>query len=325
MIEQTFVEQRESDWKRLERLCDGANVSLRHLTPIELREFVRLYRKVSTDLAKVRTESANLALIEYLNDLVGKSYSILYSAPRKPFLKSIVEALETSADTVRRRKWFIFASATLFFGAGLFVFLLLGARPDLKEALLPGGMEGAFDAWKSGHFQERSSTEGSMMTAFYASNNPRVAMIAGAVGAGTFGFLSIFLVAQNGMIIGLLARELYPLGKVGFLLTSISPHGVPELTGIIISGATGMLLGWTIINPGRRTRGEALKAVGMDAVVLLGTSIVMMFIAAPIEGFFSFNPRIPGWAKITFAVVSFIAWMVFWSSFGKKSEKNSHR
>ena len=43
----------------------------------------------------------------------------------------------------------------------------------------------------------------------------------------------------------------------------------------------------------------------------------MMFIAAPIEGFFSFNPHVPGWLKTTVAVISVIAWATFWTGFGR--------
>jgi uncharacterized membrane protein SpoIIM required for sporulation len=107
------------------------------------------------------------------------------------------------------------------------------------------------------------------------------------------------------------------VGKLEFLIGSVAPHGVPELSGIIISGSAGLLLGWSLIVPGRRTRADSLRSVGKDAVTLLATSVVMMFIAAPIEGFFSFNPRVGIHIKEVVAVVSVIAWAIFWSSYGK--------
>jgi uncharacterized membrane protein SpoIIM required for sporulation len=124
---------------------------------------------------------------------------------------------------------------------------------------------------------------------------------------------------ENGVMLGSLAHEVAPVHKLDFLLSSIAPHGVPELSGAIVGGSAGLLLGWALVNPGRRSRGRALQAVGKDAIVLLSTSIVLMFIAAPIEGFFSFNPSVPGIAKVTVAAVSLIAWGFFWTRYARET------
>lgn len=319
MNEQAFVERREMDWRRLQILCDKADASVRSLSGDELREMVRLYRRVTTDLAQVRTKSTNQAMADFLNDLVARAYAVLYRAPRAPFWRTVAETLALAAQTMRRRRWFVFVSAAIFFFSALFAFSIIDLAPSTREVLVPEG-NANFEGWKSGKFEERSGSESVMMSGFYASNNPRVAIIAGAVGAGSFGFLSLFLNYQNGLLIGVLAHEVNSVGNLDFLLTSIIPHGVPEISGLWVSCSAGLLLGWALINPGRRSRGDALKAVGKDAIVLLATSVVLMFIAAPIEGFFSFNPRIPGPVKVLVAAVEAVGWIVFWTYYGRESE-----
>jgi hypothetical protein len=79
MNEVAFVERREPDWKRFTVLCDKADASPAHLAPAEFQEFVRLYRRLSSDLALVRTRSSNLQLIEFLNDLVGSGGARLWN------------------------------------------------------------------------------------------------------------------------------------------------------------------------------------------------------------------------------------------------------
>lgn len=320
MNEQGFVDRREADWKRLAALCNAADSSLKTLSPAELREFIRLYRRVSTDLAVARTKSTNVPLISFLNDLAGRAYGVLYRAPRKPFFGTVYAAIATSAQTVRRCKWFLLTSACIFFGSAFFVFGLMSWVPDVKEILIPEGMEKNFDAWKKGQFEQRSGSESSMMAGFYASNNPKTAIITGAVGAGSFGIVSVYLLFENGAILGALAHEVAPVGKLGFLLSSISPHGVPELSGIVVAGSSGLLLGYALINPGRRRRADALKAVGKDAIVLLATSVTLMFIAAPIEGFFSFQPSVPQPVKVIVALISAGGWAMFWTFFGKEPQ-----
>jgi len=320
MNEEAFLARRQDRWTRLVTLCDRASISPTALNGEELKEFIRLYRGVSRDLAVVRTQSNNAPLIDYLNDLAGRAYGILYRAPAKPFFATIVSAVERAAQTFRRRFMFILASFILFAGAGITTPVLIKTVPDTRAILVPEQMEASFEGWKNGLVDERTSGESTMMTAFYASNNPRAAILTGAVGAGTFGIGSVIFIVMNGAIIGALGLEMASVGKLGFLFANIAPHGVPELSGLFISGAAGLLLGWALVFPGRFTRGDALREVGPDAVTLLATSVVMMFIAAPIEGFFSFNQSIPIPVKIIVAVIELVLWTFFWMNFGRSKD-----
>jgi len=320
MNEQSFVDRRETDWQRLSKLCDKAESGLKQLSSQELRDLIRLYRRISTDLALARTKSTNTPLIGFLNDLAGRAYGIIYRAPKQAFWGNIAAAIALSAQTVRRNKWFVLTSATIFFGSAFFIFGLMTWVPDVKEKIIPPAMDKLFDSWRSAKFEQRSGSESGMMAGFYASNNPRTAIITGAVGAGSFGLISIYLLFNNGAILGALAHEMAKVGKLGFLISSIAPHGVPELSGIIVAGSTGLLLAYAVINPGRRRRGDAIKAVGKDAIVLLSTSVILMFIAAPIEGFFSFQPTVPQWLKGAVAIVSLCAWGAFWVGYGRTTD-----
>ena len=323
MNEEAFLQRRRPDWVRLMVLCDKADRSPTDLAGAELKELFRLYRRVSTDLSVARTVSTSPSLIGYLNDLAARAYAIVYREPRQSILKVLYNAAVLSAQTVRRRKYFILTSVVLFFGCAVVTFFLCQSMPPVRDQLVHGQQE-LINAWKSGRFDERTGSESAAAWALYASHNPTVAILAGALGAATFGILSLLLLLTTAASLGVLASELAPVHKIDFLLTSISPHGVPELSGIMIATGAGLLLGYALINPGTLSRGASLRAVGRDAVVLLATSIVMMFIAAPIEGFFSFNPHVPGWLKVVVAAVSLTLWLIFWSNFGKERTADSH-
>jgi len=320
MNEQGFVDRRETDWQRLTVLCDRAETNVRKLTADELRELIRLYRRISTDLALARTKSTNAPLIAYLNDLAGRTYGVLYRAPRKPFWSTIVGAVATSAQTVRRNKWFVLLSALIFFGSSVFSFALMSWSPDSRDLIVPQSMDPLVKSWQSGEFEDRGISTSAFMAGFYAFNNPKTSVITGAIGAGTFGVGSVYLLFENGKQLGGLSYKMQEVHKMPFLISSVAPHGVTELSGIIVSGASGLLLAYAIINPGRRRRSAALKAVGKDAIVLLSTSVVLMFIAAPIEGFFSFQGSIPQEAKAVFALCAAAAWAAFWIGFGREKQ-----
>lgn len=317
MNEVAFVAAREPDWQRLTYLCDKADATPARLATPELHELVRLYRKVSTDLATVRTKSSNLQLIQFLNDLVGRAYGIIYRPIRGPFWKAVGIGLETAAQSARRLRWFVLTSTLIFVLGAFFSFLALQFAPETRHHFVGKGQEELMDAWKSGHFEERTLDENIAMTGMYSANNPRAAIATGGLAAGTFGVGTAYVLWTNGMLIGTLAYELSTVNKVGQLVY-IAPHGVTEISGFILAGAAGLHLGWALINPGRRRRGQAMKLAGKDAIVALTASVVMMFLAAPVEGFISFNPAVPLPFKILFAITVAIAWIFFWVGFGRK-------
>lgn len=320
MHEEQFFSQREPDWKRLAALCDRADVSPVNLTPEMLHEFVRLYRRVSADLALVRTRSVNVELAEYLNALCGRAYGQLYRTPRGRVGEALARGIAEAARTVRRRSAFVWASLLIVLASTFFAAGLMRAVPDTRPHFIPEEMRPLVDSWRSGEFENRTASESIAMAGFYSSNNPRVSIIAGSLAAATFGLGTTWLLYANGTILGALGSEMADVGKLGHLLVSIAPHGVTEMSGMVISGAAGFCMGWALIAPGRKRRGLALQEAGRDAVVLLATSVVMMFMAAPIEAFFSFNPAVPAPLKALFAVASAIAWLLFWNGYAREGE-----
>lgn len=317
MNEVSFVQREEPKWQRLTALCDKADLSPTRLNSAELLEFVELHRQVSSDLALARSQSSNTELVEFLNAIVGRSYGVLYAAPRQPFARLVADALATVARTVRRRSAYVLASAATLIGAALFAASLMSLRPDLTKHFIDVG-DPNVKGWVEGSMPERTASESAMMTGFYSANNPKVALMNGAISASTFGIGSAWILWSNGTLIGALGTEMATHGRLGYLALRIAPHGATELTGAAMSGAAGYCMGWALIAPGRRSRGDALRAAGRDAFVLLALSIGMMFIAAPVEGFISFNPRVPDFAKAVFAITAFVAWMIFFVGYARE-------
>jgi uncharacterized membrane protein SpoIIM required for sporulation len=288
----------------------------------EILELVRLYRRASGDLAYAAAEMSNPDLVEYLNGIVGKGYAMLYRRPTKRFADAMLEGLYLAASTFRKRWKPIAFSAAFFFFSAFAAILLYKLFPNTQSVLLPPGMEANFDSWLTGEHQQRTVAESNMMSAMYATNNPRVAIMTNALNAFTFGIFGIFSMWQNGAIVGLLGMKMAEVGQLGFLLSSIAPHGVSEIGGIFVSCGAGFVLANATINPGRRSRSAALREAGKDAFVLLMLSLVMIFMAAPIEGFFSFSPAIPQWVKAVFAIVALTGWLTYLVGYDRKRTAN---
>jgi uncharacterized membrane protein SpoIIM required for sporulation len=62
-------------------------------------------------------------------------------------------------------------------------------------------------------------------------------------------------------------------------------HGVTELFAIILAGAAGFSIGWSVAFPGSRTRMDAAAAAGRRAGTVMIGVVVMLFFAGLLEGF----------------------------------------
>ncbi|MBS1706643.1 MAG: stage II sporulation protein M [Armatimonadetes bacterium] len=320
MNETEFVEKRRQRWDRLSYLARKADVTVQALNPAELVEFVSLYRSTCADLARVRGESSNYGLMVELNALVGLAYGVLYRRTRKSAKETVLEILLTVAQTFRKCKNFVLASLLITLLSGGVSFSLLSTRKDVRDQIIDAREVPLFKRWQEGKHDDRSGEENGLAWAFYASNNPRVSMIQTGVGLATGGLFSTMMAVNLGRQLGALSHEMAVVGKLGWFFSQIMPHGATELFGAIISGAAGLVLGWAIISPGRRTRLQALKEEGRDAMVLAGLSITMMFIAAPFEAFFSFNPQFPSWLKAIVGIIVLASWLMYFLTYGQKEE-----
>jgi uncharacterized membrane protein SpoIIM required for sporulation len=100
-------------------------------------------------------------------------------------------------------------------------------------------------------------------------------------------------------------------GRTAEFFGLILPHGILELTAVFVAAGLGLKLGWTVIDPGRRTRSNALAEEGRALVVGALGIAVMLLVSGLIEGFVT-PSGLPTWARIGIGVVAellFLAWV----------------
>jgi uncharacterized membrane protein SpoIIM required for sporulation len=62
-------------------------------------------------------------------------------------------------------------------------------------------------------------------------------------------------------------------------------HGTTELFALVLAGASGFALGWSVAFPGARTRVDAVGAAGRRAATVMVGVVVMLLVAGLLEGF----------------------------------------
>ena len=142
-----------------------------------------------------------------------------------------------------------------------------------------------------------SSAPASQFAAEVTFNNIQVSITAFALGilacVGTAAIL-VFNGANVGVAGGLFAA----VGEPGKFWGLILPHGLLEITAVIVAGGAGLRLGWALIDPGDRTRGRALTEEGRRSVIVILGLVFAFVTAGLIEGFVTGSPlpdRRCGW------------------------------
>ena len=120
------------------------------------------------------------------------------------------------------------------------------------------------------------------------TNNIMVTIKVFAMGA-FFGIGAFYALAFEGARLGSVFSVSYKLNPpFGDALASfVVGHGVIELSCIIFCAGAGMMIGYSMINPGNLSRVNALKKKGLEAARIVMGCAVLLVIAGIIEGFIS--------------------------------------
>ena len=144
--------------------------------------------------------------------------------------------------------------------------------------------------------EKRGSPDDLKMFGFYIKNNIGIGFQTFASGI-LLGIGALFNLIFNGVAIGSVAGYLTELGHTETFWPFVVGHGAFELTGIAISGAAGLKLGFGLLAPGRLSRRQSLVKAARDAIPLVYGVFFFLLIAAFIEAFWSSSSHLPNSVK----------------------------
>ena len=290
-LRETVGKNRPS-WERLETLMAQARSrGLSSLAPVELKELGLLHRKVSADLATARTFHGESRLVGYLNDLVLRSHNMVYRAPRRSIV-SIVSGLWRSIPAAVQRH-----RGALAISAGLFLCgVILGAVGTMLDESVANMVLGSrfVEGIRSGDYLHPNLfglMPRSVSSAGYVTNNISVALNTFAF--GITGVIPAWLLFLNGNILGIVFVLCGQYGILGRFLAFVIPHGIIEISAILLAGAGGLTTfdGW--LHPGDHSRLRGLRHGAREGLMITAGAIPALLVAAVVEGFISPSPHIP--------------------------------
>lgn len=302
-----FIRSREASWRELEGLIESAGGKPERLGSERARRLGTLYRSVAADLALARRRFPREAVRRRLEGLTREASALVYRGRAER--GSVREFLgRTYWVRVAERPVPLALAALLLLGPALLTALWAGADPDAATRLVPEQFQGATDPPRTDGGTVSRETA---FSAFLFTNNIRVTIVAFALGI-TAGIGTGLTLAFNGLLLGAVAGLAAEAGNGRAFLEFIIPHGPIELSCIVVAGAAGLRLGWSIANPGDLPRGKAVAIEGRKAVeIVLGT--MPWLVAAGISEAFVRGSGLPLAALMSIGLgLFFVYWGLVW-------------
>lgn len=287
-----FREERQADWQKLDLILTRAeNGGVKSLSDEQMLALPRLYRQAVSSLSVARSISLDQNVIAYLESLCTRAYFFVYGARTTIGERMMTFLRKDWPAAVRGAVWPTLLAALFFFGGwGLAFFLCLqdmdwywtfhgqsffeGRNPDATVEYLRSTI----------YTDDHGDGQLTAFSSFLFNNNAQIALFAFALGFA-FGIPTAWLLVYNGVMIGSMYAVFWDKG-LGYEFTGwLMIHGVTEIFAIILAGGAGFIIGGAVAFPGAQTRLASARSAGQKAATIAMGCVVMLIIAALLEGF----------------------------------------
>jgi uncharacterized membrane protein SpoIIM required for sporulation len=319
-----FRQEREHSWRELEGLVLRVQRSgFGSLSPEELARLPGLYRAILSSLSVARVIVLDAALLAYLEGLATQAHVVVYGG-REPFGSAFLRFWSrTFPQTVRDLRWHA--------AVGLLL-LALGAATAWRELDRDPTRFGDFvpAAYAQGRgpvstteelravLGEKKTPKAALLqfSSFLFTNNAFIGLASLGLGFAA-GVPVAYLLLMNGLILGafswLYGRRGLGLEFWGWML----PHGITEMTALVLCAAGGLFIGQALVFPRRLSRLESLRRAGSVAGVVALGALAMFLVAGLLEGMF--RQLVSGQTiRWTVAIGSGLAWTSYFTLAGRK-------
>lgn len=281
----------------------------------QLQELGRLYRTASADLSRARTLKLGNDVQTYLNNLVVRAHNQVYQTDRNRWLDLFRFLWEGFPRLVRENILYLVLSTLILVvpATGAYQMVIRDTHFAQLE-IMRGYPLVQEELWsmieKKQMWTDAVQDQSPPFFSLISTNNIRVAIMAFVSGI-VFGFGTVFVLFNNGLNFGTILGLCQVNGMGPTLLQFVVAHGVLEIPAIIISGAAGLIMGKSLLFPGKYKRLDAFRIAGRRAVGLFAGTVPMLLVAGLIESFISPRTDIPADFKYLLGVCGLVSLVLY--------------
>ena len=308
-----FAAAHRAEWDRLAALVRRR----RRLSGDEIDELVARYQAVATHLSVLRSGGHDPAVTARLSVLLGRARAAVTGA-HTPAWRAVGEFAVVSFPAMAyRARWWWLATAAASLGFALVVGWWIAGSPTVQSSLLP---HSAVASLVNHQFRDYYSQNTPLSFASQVWTNNAVAAANGLILGAFFGVGTIAVLLGNMLNLGVDGGLMIGHGRAAEFFALILPHGMLELSAFFLAAAAGLRLGWAVIDPGPRRRGQALAEEGRATVTIALGLVVVLAVSGAIEAFVT-PSGLPSWARIGIGGVAEAAFLAYVIALGRRAQR----
>jgi Uncharacterized membrane protein len=300
-----------AEWDRLALLARK-----RRLSGADADELIELYQSGSAHLAEITSTVGETVQGDHLSLALARARLRFTGTPANP-LRQVTRFFATHLPAALYRiRWPSLVITVLFVGVAAAYAAWFALNPELLDLLGPEEFRREYAQERFVEYYSESSMGGFASQVW--TNNAWLA--AQCVMFGITGVFPIYLLFSNAQSIGISAAIMAEFDELDTFFLYISPHGQLELYSIFVAGAAGLLIFWSWVAPGARTRRQALAEDGRAFFTIVVGLALALLVSGLVEGFVTRQdwPRV---VKIGIGTVVLALFLVYQWVVGRRAAR----
>lgn len=269
-----------AEWDRLAVLAAQPR-----LTGREADELIDLYQASSAHLAELKSTIGETVQGEHISLALARARLRFTGTPTNPLRQVTLFFANQLPAALYRVRWLTLVLTALTAVVAV-VYGFWFSAPGLLDAIAPYEVRQQYAEQDFVAYYSNDSTGG--FTAYVWTNNAWLA--AQMVMFGITGVFPVYLLFSTAQGLGLSGAVMAEFGRLDEFFLFIAPHGQLELYAIFLAAAAGLMIFWSWIAPGTRSRRQALAEDGRAFFTLVVGLALALLVSGIIEGFVTRQP-----------------------------------
>lgn len=296
-----FVAAHYAEWEQL-RALSGRRV----LSGAEADELLDLYQRAATHLSVIRSAAPDPTVVQYLSTTLAKARTASLRRRTTSWTRVAEFVVRDVPAVLYRTRWWWITTAAVNVLVAVVLGVWVARNPSVQTSFISPQAAQQLVNHDFKHYY--SQYGGADFAAHVWTNNAWVAAL--CIALGVLGFPIVWVLWSNVVNVGVQGGIMVSYGHGTEFFGLILPHGILELTAVFVAAGCGLRLFWSWVEPGDRTRADAMAHEGRSIVVVALGLVGVLLVTGAIEAFVTPSP-LPTFVRIGIGVLAEFAFLAY--------------